>query len=171
MYKLPWQGDKPVEDYIAGAGLPKPRKHSDKRKDFGRDFWNAARQVMHSNCYGYALNVPKWIHVGDIGIHPSPKTVSPLFNKAVADGLIPAPSHNPPYIKGYYLVALVSGQGWHWYRKDGKKSWSHKDGGSPVSDYDDAGEPIRDPRMAARERYPNFVGYFYVPNKGLDIRC
>jgi hypothetical protein len=162
-------GDQPVENYIMLAGLPPPRPDlADRRGRYSREFWNAAGNVGGINCYGYALNIPEWIHIGELAMRPRPHTVSALFNLVVGDGLHPAPLRDPPDIEGYYLVALVSGQGWHWYRKDSARNWSHKDGSDPVTDLDASGFRIRDPRTADRGPYRHFEGYFYVPHVGLE---
>ena len=47
-----------------------------------------------------------------------------------------------------HLVALVIAPGWdfHWYRKGPDGMWSHKPGQTPVTNVDNSGNPIIDPR-------------------------
>ncbi len=152
-----------MRDFIAAAGLPVPLYNGRQAPSYTPEKWIDGRLRYGVNCYGYALGVDDWLTLGSLDRAGRPDTVCVRFNKAVGDGLIPAPQENPPDIEGYYLVALVDGKGWHWYRKDADGSWSHKDGEGMPSKLDAAGLPITDPKTADRGPYTNFIGYFYTP--------
>lgn len=84
---------------------------------------------------------------------------------------------------GTSMVALVVDEGeakgknkagggdYHWYRKDASNYWSHKPGGTPVTDKDALGAKIYDPALASRDyrkegddlNYNVFCSYFCVP--------
>jgi hypothetical protein len=75
--------------------------------------------------------------------------------------------------RGTSKIGLVvhPGEDYHYYRQDKDGWWSHKDGANPVKRYDAEGEPIWDPKTAARDyrprgsflNYTDFCGYYCVP--------
>jgi hypothetical protein len=77
--------------------------------------------------------------------------------------------------RGTSKIAMVvdPGDDYHFYRQDSDGWWSHKDGANKVKRYDAEGEPIWDPRTAARDyrprgsflNYTDFCGYYCVPRK------
>lgn len=81
---------------------------------------------------------------------------------------------------GYYRVALYmrraeqdtqsmyEGHEYHYVRQNRDGTWSHKYGGLNVIDTDYGGHKITDPAKADMGAY-NFIGYFLVPQGGLDV--
>jgi len=77
--------------------------------------------------------------------------------------------------KEFSKIALVvhPGEDYHFYRQDADGWWSHKDGSNKVKRYDAKGQPILDPRAAARNyrpkgsflNYTDFCGYYCVPRR------
>lgn len=75
--------------------------------------------------------------------------------------------------RGKSKIALVvdPGDDYHFYRQDADGWWSHKDGANPVKRFDAEGQPIWDPKTAARDyrprgsflNYTDFCGYYCVP--------
>ena len=68
---------------------------------------------------------------------------------------------------GNYKVALVlSSSDYHWYRQNPDGTWSHKRGTTAVTNLDDSGNIIYDPRTCDRNysyaNYSTFVGFFEV---------
>jgi hypothetical protein len=74
---------------------------------------------------------------------------------------------------GTYKIALViantppsSVADYHWYRQNPDGTWSHKPGGTPVTNVDASGNPITDPAAADRNykayglNYDEFAGYY-----------
>ena len=51
---------------------------------------------------------------------------------------------------------------YHWYRLDNTGYWSHKPGATLVTDRDNSGNRILDPRYADRGVYNQFVCFMYV---------
>jgi hypothetical protein len=81
---------------------------------------------------------------------------------------------------GKSKIALVvhPGEDYHFYRQDRDGMWSHKDGANPVKRYDARGDPIFNPKQAARNyrpkgsflNYSDFCGYYCVPrNKTIKL--
>lgn len=69
---------------------------------------------------------------------------------------------------GYYKVALViaPNRDYHWYRKNYDGTWSHKPGGTAVTNLDRKGNLIYDPESCDRTTgfpsYSEFVGFYQV---------
>ena len=54
------------------------------------------------------------------------------------------------------LLSLRLGRDFHWYRLDSDGKWSHKPGITRVSQYDNAGHYITDPRNCSKGSYTFF---------------
>ena len=69
------------------------------------------------------------------------------------------------------LVALVIWPRWdfHWYRMGRDGSWSHKPGNTPVTNVDNSGLPISDPRTANRGRYADFCSLMIAMHGHIKI--
>ncbi len=110
-----------------------------------------------------------------------------LIKAVEADGAMIGGANAEP-IAGYYRVAVfarppyedpkVRGDNplmdYHFVRENGDGTWSQKQGTSAktgsgiVTNLDDNGKVITDPRSAALGRY-EFLTYVYVPQGGLDV--
>ena len=110
-----------------------------------------------------------------------------LMKAVEADGAMIGGTDAEP-IAGYYRVAVYarpphedpkvrgdnSLMAYHFGRENGDGTWSQKLGISPqagsgiVTNLDDNGKVISDPRTAALGRY-EFLSYVYVPEGGLDV--
>ncbi len=76
---------------------------------------------------------------------------------------------------GTSKIAMVvdPGEDYHFFRQDSDGLWSHKDGANKVKRFDAEGQPIVDPRTAARDyrprgsflNYTDFCGYYCVPRR------
>lgn len=70
-------------------------------------------------------------------------------------------------------IALVvdADEDYHFFRQDSNGQWSHKPGGTPVTNLDADGRPIYDPKLASRNydktgstlNYNIFCSYLCVP--------
>ncbi len=81
---------------------------------------------------------------------------------AQADGLVKVTNFAAPLAKGKgWYVALVvwPNADYHWYRQDKGGCWSHKPGGTPARNVDNAGNAISDPQFCNRGPYTNFCSY------------
>ena len=77
--------------------------------------------------------------------------------------------------RGTSKIALVvhPGEDYHFYRQDSDGWWSHKDGANKVKRYDAEGEPIWNPKTAARNyrpsgsflNYKDFCGFYCAPRR------
>lgn len=110
-----------------------------------------------------------------------------LLRAVEADGAMIGGTEAEP-IAGYYRVAVYArpphddpkvrgdnpAMDYHFVRENGDGTWSQKLGASPktgsgiVTNLDDNGKVITDPRTAALGRY-EFLSYVYVPEGGLDV--
>jgi len=144
-------------------------------------WWNDGGQKQRfNNCYNYGTN-----YRSDTYAQPG-RAAGSMYSDidcalvkaaAVKDALIDSPDANnkcPP--KGH-LVALViapspdpNARDFHWYRKGRNGYWSHKPGGWPVTNVDNSGTTIRDPRQADRGMYTNFCTFMVVMHGHIKIQ-
>jgi len=130
------------------------------------DGWTGQKQP-HNNCYNYATNyrTDTFAQPGRAaGAEYTSLTCASVGPAAIADCLIDAPAANNKCPKEGHLVALVIAPGWdfHWYRKGRNGYWSHKPGGTPVTNIDSSGNLIPDPRTANRGPYTVFCTFMVV---------
>lgn len=124
----------------------------------------------NNNCYAYACDVASNSFAQPGRMHgfllPDPPTGPAAQEGAEKDGLqfvgddiAAVREHGAGGAPGHYVALFISpddtAHGWpgdyHWARCDdpvGYASWSQKDGGDQVTDFDFAGEPITDPSTA-----------------------
>jgi len=90
----------------------------------------------------------------------------------IADDLLDQPGANNRCPKEGHLVALVIAAGidFHWYRKGRNGLWTHKPGGTPVTNLDNSGGTIPDPRTADRGMYTDFCTFMVVMHGHIKIR-
>jgi hypothetical protein len=90
----------------------------------------------------------------------------------VKDDLIDNPQADNHCPDEGHLVALVVGPGFdfHWYRKGRNGLWTHKPGGTPVTNVDNSGAFITDPRTANRDGYTDFCTFMTVMHGHIKIR-
>jgi hypothetical protein len=143
------------------------------------------------NCYSYILNESRyyWSVPGLGFVKNTPQIFFDSFNNyfqnysveefrttlvegAVKDGLIRL--QKPEDRRGYYLAALVfpddgNDFDFHWYRQDADGSWSHKNGWGVVTNKDDEGVMISDPREAVSQEFPIFGSFFLAPRQGIKL--
>ncbi len=102
-----------------------------------------------------------------------------LMKGLIADGATEGGMDAKPR-EGFYRVAVYtlpnelvpkgdnSAFDYHFVRENRDGGWSHKFGTHPVTDTDNAGQKISDPRSANLGGY-EFIGFVYVPEGGLDV--
>jgi hypothetical protein len=147
-------------------------------------WWNNGGQKQwHNNCYNYATNYrTDTFQVTWDGSQPgaaagaiySALTCASVQPAAVADGLIGSSTANNKCPKEGHLVALVIAPGnfrdFHWYRKGRNGYWTHKPGGSPVTNVDNSGAGISDPRTADRGPYTTFCTFLVVMHGHIKVK-
>lgn len=139
------------------------------------DWWNNdSHRLSCNNCYNYASNyrTDNFAQPGMASGVSHSLTCATVIPAAVADGLIDSPGANNRCPDEGHLVALVMGPGWdyHWYRKGRNGYWSHKPGGTPVTNVDNNGALIRDPRTAARDGYTQFCTFMIVMHGHIKLK-
>ena len=138
-------------------------------------WWNDAGQKQYNNnCYNYSTNyrTDTFAQPGRAaGAEYTAFSCTSVKPAAVADDLIDSPNANNRCPKEGHLVALVIAPGWdfHWYRKGRNGYWSHKPGGTPVTNVDNSGNTIPDPRTANRGPYTNFCTFMVVMHGHIKI--
>ena len=139
-------------------------------------WWNdAGQKQFNNNCYNYATNyrtdtfAQPGLAAGAMYSALSCASVKPA---AVADDLIDSPAAKNKCPKEGHLVALVIAPGYdfHWYRKGRNGYWSHKPGSTPVTNVDNSGVSIPDPRTANRGPYTNFCTFMVVMHGHIKIQ-
>lgn len=150
------------------------------------NWWNdSGQRQYHNNCYNYATNYrtdtyaqpgeaanAKWTDLSACDV-PVPDISAKMG--AISDCLIDDPTANNRCPSEGHLVSLVIKPGstyswdYHWYRKGRNKYWSHKMGGSPVTNLDNSGNPISDPRTADRGLYTEFCTFMKIMHGHIKI--
>lgn len=146
-------------------------------------WWNdGGQKQLNNNCYNYACN-----YRSDTFAQPG-KAAGAMYTSlsgctvaagqrsakmgAVSDSLIDTPTANNKCPAQGHLVALViwPGVDFHWYRKDQTGWWSHKPGGTQVTNKDNSGNSISDPRTANRGGYTQFCTFMNVMHGHIKIK-
>ncbi len=138
-------------------------------------WWNDGGPIQWSNnCYNYASDYRSDTFAQPglaAGAEYQQLQCPDVRNGAIADQLILAPKKNKCPKEGH-LVALVvaPNSDFHWYRKGRNGYWSHKPGGTPVTNVDNSGNPIPDPRTADRGGYTDFCSFMIVMHGHIKLR-
>lgn len=148
-----------------------PQKWNDPWPAYNADYVCCQGQ---SNCYSYACNKHTYPVPAQPGFSQGTFSTVPSCQNitagAVVDGLVAVPAGVHPATpvgSCVYLAALCVTPpnifvDYHWYRQDDTGRWSHKIGGDPVSDLDNSGNVITDPKTADRGPYTVFCGLFEI---------
>jgi hypothetical protein len=139
------------------------------------DWWNNDPQRLScNNCYNYSTNyrTDTFAQPGMASGVSHNITCPTVIPAAVADGLINRPTANNHCPDEGHLVALVMAPGfdYHWYRKGRNGYWSHKPGGTPVTNLDNNGSLINDPRTAARGFYTQYCTFMVVMHGHIKLK-
>lgn len=136
-------------------------------------WWNDSTRVSSNNSYNYATNhrTDSFAQPG-MGAGVNHNTTCPqLVAAAGEDGLIDCAAANNHSPEEGHLVALVVSPGWdyHWYRKGRNGYWTHKPGSRPVTNVDNRGELMSDPRTAMRGGYTQFCTFMVVKHGHIKL--
>jgi hypothetical protein len=144
------------------------------------DWWNDAAaggtKQDNNNCYNYATNyrTDTFAQPGLASgqMYPLPFSCAGVRPAAIRDDLIDNPGADNRCPEEGHLVALVVGPGFdfHWYRKGRNGLWTHKPGGDPVTNLDNSGALISDPRTADRGAYTDFCTFMTVMHGHIKIQ-
>ncbi|HVH31925.1 MAG TPA: hypothetical protein VNA31_09750 [bacterium] len=163
-YRYPWRHHPwPLSHRCRCAPLYEPQ------------WWNVPQRQPVNNCYNYATNyrtdtfAQPGQAAGAIYTSLSCAAVRPA---ALADELIDSPAANNRCPKEGHLVALVvwPNGDFHWYRKGRNGFWTHKPGSTPVTNVDNSGHLIPDPRTADRGPYTQFCTFMVVMHGHIKIQ-
>lgn len=162
--------------------------------------WNRYKGIKEAhNCFAYAYgfmdmpNTPNctkescpisFPQPGQATGHPGfPKVDGKRCPDIIGRALSDVPnSHRAAFTqrcaKGMRKVAFVVDpkEDYHVYRQDRSGKWSHKPGGTDVTDLDASKNPIYDPKLADRSykdsklNYNKFCGYICIPTKKHRLR-
>jgi hypothetical protein len=139
------------------------------------DWWNdGGQKQLNNNCYNYSTNyrTDTFAQPGQAaGAIYGNLTCASVRPAAEADCLINSPSANNKCPKEGHLVALViwPNGDFHWYRKGRNGFWTHKPGSTPVTNVDNSGNVIHDPRTADRGPYTDFCTFMVVMHGHIKI--
>lgn len=124
--------------------------------------WNGGSMTMN-NCYNYANNkrTNTFAQPGRAsGQTAIGMSCAVVHAAAVRDGLEPITDPYDPSYKSAVALVVAPGEDFHWYRRDGFGTWSHKPGQTAATNLDNSGAQIYDPEYADRGPYTDFCGYF-----------
>lgn len=156
--------------------------------------WKKFTVENTTNCYIYALNLPKnpytneyytnWEHVqpGHLGgnvqisaILHSPFDTDEVVNlvkkdlKAVGMEIVESTYDEVREGKWWKVALAFDNNGifgdYHWYRQNDDGTWSHKPGRTAVTNTDNFGNVITNPETCNRGQYKTFVGFFMIRKK------
>ncbi len=136
-------------------------------------WWNDGGPIQSgNNCYNYAADYRSDTYAQPgraAGATYASVGATDVRLAALADALLDAPPRNRCPGKGHLVALCVSPWDFHWYRKQRSGSWTHKPGPDPVTQLDEAGQPIADPRTADRGPYTQFFGFLTVVHGHVKI--
>ncbi|KAL9963288.1 hypothetical protein ACROYT_G032473 [Oculina patagonica] len=170
---------------VIASGVVKPQEAPKRSKRYAPTYstapWSLRSHQPYNNCYNYATTI-----VTDTFAQPGRRSGNKQYPPiqaykvrigAESDGLAtlnvaaggPVPT-NPALPNQNHVVALVVWRyrDFHWYRLDADGTWSHKPGQTPVTQLDNAGNPINDPRNAAMAGY-QFVTFMTCNRNTINI--
>ena len=133
-----------------GGGLPQPGAY------YGIDIYSLKDpQNGYDTVYpGTSKNLIQYVTEQDYAAYNQAHGGGYIFRPIGRDERCPA---------GSYKVALIVGSDYHWYRQNPDGFWSHKPGGTEVTNVDEQDNSIIDPQYAEwNDRYKKFIGYFAV---------
>jgi hypothetical protein len=139
-------------------------------------WWNdGGQRQWNNNCYNYATNYRSdtFAQPGRAsGAMYTALTCASVRTGSIADALIDSPNADNKCPKEGHLVALViwPGYDFHWYRKGRNGRWSHKPGGTPVTNLDNSSNLITDPQTADRGNYTTFCTFMTVMHGHIKIK-
>lgn len=145
-------------------------------------WWNdGGQKQLHNNCYNYSTDYrTDSFRIISGGGQPgaaagsiySTITGAAVKAAAVKDDLIDSPAADNKCPGQGHLAALVIAPGWdfHWYRKGRNGRWSHKPGSTPVTNLDNSGNAILDPRTANRGPYTEFCTFMVVMHGHIKVK-
>ncbi len=139
------------------------------------DWWNNdPTRLGCNNCYNYSTNyrTDNFAQPGYASGVSHSLTCPTVSAAAAADGLINAPRAKNRCPDEGHLVALVIWPGWdyHWYRKGRNGYWTHKPGGTPVTNVDNSNALITDPRTANRGGYTVYCTFMIVMHGHIKLK-
>ncbi len=172
---------KEVERFKEVRARHKGKPHHERREHrcecaplYEPAWWNVPQRQPNNNCYNYATNyrtdtfAQPGLAAGAMYAAFSCPSVRPAAEK---DELISSPKAKNKCPKEGHLVALVifPGGDFHWYRKGRNGFWSHKPGPTAVTNVDNSGVAIPDPRTADRGPYTVFCTFMVVMHGHIKI--
>lgn len=166
--------------------------------------WNRKQEVREThNCFAYAMNIhdPKQFvacrktkncnvpfhQPGSASGHPrfssqKQKTCSDMVGRLLGDNpnlKLTSFTGKCPARTSKIALVVDADQDYHFFRQDNNGMWSHKPGGTAVTNLDADRRPIYDPKLASRDynekgsnlNYDIFCSYLCVPrDKPLHLK-
>lgn len=187
-YKEALAGSFEVREKTAAPGIPgpiilAPLATCTCGPIYEPNWWNLNPTIKgNNNCYNYACNQRTdsfaqpgratgnmYTSLSGCNVAAGQKSAK---TGAISDALVDKPLANNQCPAAGHLVALViwPGTDFHWYRKGVNTMWSHKPGSTSVTNLDNAGAVISDPRTANRGGYTQFCTFMNVLPGHINIK-
>jgi hypothetical protein len=190
----PLEGSPFCENHIKSCPRISPRNGYEPKYEPGR--WNNRKELREThNCFAYAMNVhdPKQVKAcqldkncnvpfhqpGSASGHPGfrsrklktcPDMVARLLGDNPSMKMTTFEAKCPAHTSKIALV-VDPDEDYHFFRQDSNGFWSHKPGGTAVTNLDANDKLIYDPQLASRDyqesgsklNYDTFCAYMCVP--------
>lgn len=161
--------------FQAAKGAKCPPCNAADAPAYNPGLWNVPSVQPYNNCYNYANN-----QITNTFAQPG-RASGHMYTALTCASVQPAAQSDGLKASSNFSDKLGPGQGWyvalviwpntdyHWYRQDNVGCWSHKPGQTAARNYDNAGQPITDPRTCDRGPYTVFCSYM-VTTRAVHIR-
>jgi hypothetical protein len=184
-YEINSDGEVPAYSYVkiknsirSGQCDHTPIKGSDSVPSFdpkSDDQGCFEEKQWDNNCYNYGNDIVtnSFAQPGrGTGHKWEANTCEDVKKAAIYDGLewvgTEYPSKKPEH--GHYIALLIwPGTNFHWVRLDSNGMWSHKPGGTEITNKDNNGESIKDPASQDFSPWSEFCGYFNTQPSKVNI--
>lgn len=138
-------------------------------------WWNdGASKQGFNNCYNYATNYRSDTFaqpgLGTGQMYSWPIASVNMSAAAVRDALVQTNQSTCPNEGHLVALFIAPGMDFHWYRLGRDGLWTHKPGPTPVTNKDNNGALISDPRNANRGIYTQFCGFMIVHHGHIKLR-
>ena len=137
----------------------------DVREKLSKDKCNENECAVPFHQPGRRSGYPRWHEIPD---KRCPDVVSRIKADVPGVKLTNFTRRCPPRTSKIALV-IDPNEDYHFYRQDSNGMWSHKPGGTKVTNKDTLGQPIYNPELASRDNgrlnYEKFCAYMCVPRR------
>ena len=164
----------PISSSSSAATAPGPVTPCPCAPIYEPTWWNDASRQGFNNCYNYAANYRTDTFaqpgLGTGQMYSWPISSVNMSAAAVRDALVQTNQSTCPTEGHLVGLFIAPGMDFHWFRLGRDRLWTHKPGPTPVTNKDNNGALINDPRTASRGMYTLFCGFMIVHHGHIKLR-